>query len=350
MIKIRYVLAAVMLCFLSLQAWIFTTSDLLTGILVLITAIIMYRVVFDFQASNRRVARVNTREGGVLHAFLSKDKSLFTMVLSFVISFFMAFILVLILKGMVNSHGSFIFSIIIAVASISAYRFLNKGERTSELADRELASDLANHANKVLNIIIIAFMLNLVLSLGLSAHDTFVYLTNDVTFENFDKRIVNSPHVVVDNGSNTYSMVFMNLYIVMENFKLAISSQLLESLGVSLEQKHSYFYVIYFSIFFLNMFKLFTFSLSFVLLQKGFERFSTDLTPYVDKFLKKSAEKTKEYTPKAKEFTHNLAVKTKEQISKKVKEVSDNKSEVTHSEDTNSNESAENESDKKSKD
>lgn len=321
MIKERFVLAGVMLGFLSTQAWFVTTNDYITGVLTLTSAIIMYRVVFDLQASNRRVARVNTKEGGFLHSFLSKDKSIFTMVLSFIISCFMAVVLVLILKGLINNNGYMVFSIIILTSSVVVYKYLNNNPTTSKAADEELATDIGSHANKVLNILIIAFVLNLSLSAVLSAHDTYMFLTNNITFDNFSDKMLNDPHRVFYNGDNYISMVFMNIYIVMEKVKLAISSEILVLMNISLEDKKDAFYAIYASIFFLNMFKLFTFSFSFVLLQKGLERLANNCTPYVDKYIKKGAKKVREYTPVAKELAENMTKKTKDNLSKKVKDV-----------------------------
>lgn len=287
MLKLKYVLSAVLLVLLSLQAWMFTRNDIYSLLLVLLTSLIMFNVILELQAGNKKVLRVNTKEGSFLHTFLSKDKTIFMKLLAFLASFFMAFLLVLILKGIVNSHGIIAFTVIIMIISLSLFSVINnKNAGKNSTIDSELATDLANHANNFINVLSLAAMLNIALSMVLSAHDVMMFLNNNITFSNFDEFA--SKAAVIENDNNHISRNLMNLYILMDYFKLASASQIMILFGVDLSDKQNYFYLFYLLVFFMNMLKLFAFSLSFVFLQKGLEQFSIRLMPFIQGFINKS--------------------------------------------------------------
>ena len=261
MFKLRYVLASIMFGFLFMQAYFFGKNDIVAMGLVFVSAVIIYNVVFDLQVGNKKALRVNTREGGVLHSFLSEEKTFLMRLVSFTLSLSFASVLIIILKGITLNHGAVTFFIIIIVISLIVFNFLNKesvagNEEDPSLITDNLAEDLANHANNFLYVILLAIVLNIALSLFLSAHDVTVFLENKITFDNFDQFAAES--AIAKSGHNDFSRPIMNLYILLDIF---------------------------------NMVKLFAFSMSFVLLQKGLEGVARKLTPVL-KTLTLRAEKT----------------------------------------------------------
>lgn len=281
MLNLRFILASIMLAFLSLQVWTFTINDYYTLALVLVSASIMFHVVLDMQIGNKKALRVNTKEDGRLYRFLSKEKTIPLYVLSFIASLVLAYVLTVILAGIVYSHGKIAFLLIITVISMTVFSFLNQGSQT---INKELALDLANHANNFLYIVLLAVILNLVLSAILSAHDVMMFLTHEITLDNFDE--ISSSEAIVKNGSNTFTRALMNLYILMENLKLALTSEFMILAGIDLSTKQKYFYIAYLAIFILNIIKLLSFSFSFVLLQKGLENFAKKLISFISDIIK----------------------------------------------------------------
>lgn len=285
MIK-KYLLVGLVLGLLYLQALFFCVNDMISIVLVLISTVIIYRVVFILQEGNKRALRVNTKEGGFLHAFLSREKSLFVRILSFFVSLSFATILTVILKGIVLNHGVITFFIITFFISMAIFSFVNKGSieqnnNQEGLITENLAPDISKHANNLLFILLIAVILNTSLSLLFSAHDTFVFLNNDVNFSNFD--VVATERAIEKTLTNAYSRPLMNLYIILDTFKMAVANQFIE-MFIDNVDKEKYFYLFFTVVFFLNMVKLFAFSISFVLLQKGLEGIAETCTLKMEKY------------------------------------------------------------------
>lgn len=279
--KLRYVLAVFIAIYLYLQQAFFSEHDLISLFLILITTVIMYSVVLELQVGNKKALRVNSKKGSFIYNVLSNDKTIWTKLMSFVVSFFFAFILVVILKGIVLNHGIISFLVIITLTSLIIFTFLNN-ESGSETVKANLADDLANHANNFLYLFVVAISLNVILSLLMSAHDLFSFLNSNVNFQNFDQKAASEQ--VEKTGYNDFTRPIMNLYILLDFFKIAIANQFMASvLNISTEQKVYYFYVFYLFVFILNMFKLFAFSLSFVLLQKGLEKSARKSIPYIQR-------------------------------------------------------------------
>lgn len=272
MIK-KYLLVSLVLGLLYAQAYYFCVNDIISIILILLSAVIIFRVVVVLQEGNKRALRVNTCEGGFLHNFLSKEKSPFIIILSFFMSLCFATILTVILKGIVLNHGVVAFFIITFFISMVIFSFVNQGSislnnNQKGLITDSLAPDIASHANNLVLILFIAMGLNICLSLLFSAHDTFVFLNNDVNFSNF--HVVASGRAIEETLTNTNSRRIMNLYIVLDTFKMAVANQFIE-MFIDNVDKEKYFYLFFTVVFFFNMVKLFAFSFSFVLLQKGLE-------------------------------------------------------------------------------
>lgn len=286
MLTLRRVMIIIMLSFMALQAKMFGVNDLLSLFLIMISTVVMYLAVIKLQIGNKQVLRVNAREGGWLHGFLSKEKTVFIRFMSFVVSMSFSFIFVLILKGIVINHGMISVFIIIGVVSFTIFSFINKEKTDSELVKDNLHFDLASHANNMLYIILISSILNIALSFILSAHDTMELLNHDINFANFDKYAIND--AIKKTDSNTYTRLLANFYILLDSIKLAAATKVISIILPNMEDKENWFYLFYIVIFIMNMVKLFAFSLSFVLLQKGFEGWAQNIMVYFNKALTKS--------------------------------------------------------------
>lgn len=284
-IRVRDLLVVIMIMFLFIQNYFFTTNDNISLFLVIVSTIIMYRAISKYQNNNRKVLKAYTKEGGVLHAFFSKENTLFIRFLSLFISFVLSFLLVIMLRGISESHGTTALFLIIAVISFGIFSFITDSTTKSETIKDNLQEDLGNHASEFLHLILVAFILTFALSIILSARDTYIFLqasTDNLNFYSFIDRAEEKQ--ILKTDYNTISRGLMNLYIITENFKMALANHFVETF-ISEEHKEKYFYVFYFCVLFLNMMKLFGFSIAFVFLQKGLVGFSQKLLPYANKLL-----------------------------------------------------------------
>ena len=159
-------------------------------------------------------------------------------------SFVLSFLLVIILRGISQNHGNIALFLIITVISMSIFSFITDSTTKSEAIDNNLQEDLGNHASEFLHLILVAFILTFVLSLILSARDTYVFLNaNDLRFDNFINRAFSEQ--IIKNNYNDISRKLMNFYIIMENFKMAFANHFVETFFTK-EQREAYFYIFYF--------------------------------------------------------------------------------------------------------
>lgn len=285
-ISARNLLAVIMIMFLFIQNYFFTTNDNVSFILVFVSTFIMYFAISKYQNNNKKVLKMYFKEGGVFHAFFNKENTILIKFLSLIMSFVLSFLLVIILRGISQNHGNIALFLIITVISMSIFSFITDNTTKSETMKENLQEDLGNHASEFLHLILVAFILTFVLSLILSARDTFDFLqaNSNLSFYNFMDRAEGEQ--IVKNNYNDISRKLMNFYIIMENFKMAFANNFVE-VFIKPEYKEKYFYIFYLCVFFLNTMKLFGFSIAFVFLQKGLIGFSQKLLPYANKLLVK---------------------------------------------------------------
>ena len=269
MINLRTLTISMMLVLMLLQSLVFGVSDTLSLILLLMTTGVMFNAILRLQIGNKKALRANAKENSFLYAFLSKEKTILILIISIFSSLVLSTVLVVILKGIVVNHGVVALFLLVSVISFAIFSLVNKESIASSVVDDNFQPDVAKHANELMYVVIVAVSLNVVLSLLLSAHDTISLLNSNITFANFDQYAVEDS--IEKNGSNYYTRIMTNLYIVLDYFKLAVTIKIIDILLPGMEDRVDWFYLFYFIVFILNIMKLFAFSLSFVLLQKGME-------------------------------------------------------------------------------
>ena len=70
-ISARNLLAVIMIMFLFIQNYFFTTNDNVSFILVFVSTFIMYFAISKYQNNNKKVLKMYFKEGGVFHAFFN---------------------------------------------------------------------------------------------------------------------------------------------------------------------------------------------------------------------------------------------------------------------------------------
>jgi len=289
MINLRTLTISMMLVLMLCQSLVFGVSDALSLLLLLMTAVLMFNATLKLQIGNKKALRANAKENSFLYAFLSKEKTISILIVSIFSSLTLSTVLVVILKGIVINHGVVALFILVGVISFAIFSLINKESIASSVVDNNFQPDVAKHANELMYVVIVAVSLNVVLSLLLSAHDTMTLLNSNITFANFDQYAVEDS--IEKNGSNYYTRIMTNLYIVLDYFKLAVTIKILDILLPGMQDRVDWFYLFYLIVFLLNMMKLFAFSLSFVLLQKGMETGMRKPFVWVNKKMAKLEEK-----------------------------------------------------------
>jgi len=272
----KYILTAIMLSLLFIQAALYGVNDLLVLGLIILTAGFIFVSLIKLHAGNRKMMRVAAKKDSTLYKFLSSDRTFLLVVIAIFSSLLFSTVLVVLVKGLVLQHGYLPFLVTMFLSSLLIYSFLNTDVHSSTF-DENAQEDIASHGNQLARILDAAIALNLILSLAFSAYDTFEFKTSDVSFENFTDKAVEQS--IVGTDYNQYSRLFINAYLLMDYVKIALTKMFVELFNLQ-----NNFYGFYIVIFFLNMLKLFAFSFSFVVLQRGFDGTANLLMPIVKKW------------------------------------------------------------------
>ena len=264
--------------FMYIQSYFFARSDLVTVLLILFTAIVMFVTILQIQLGNKRTLRVNSKGDSVLYNILTYKKSVLTWVVSIVISLLFAVMSAFLFKSIIMDYGGYYTSIGLVITSLFIFSFINENNVKNNIINENLHEDIASHVNTLMYIFIIAILLNVLISLCLSYVDMNRFLTTDISIDNYAD--ISLSEFIPYNGDNYYTKVIINIIILINNFKMAIASILIDDTI----QKQDYIVYIYTGFFFLNLFKLFSLVLSLVFLQKGFERVARNFLLFYKKY------------------------------------------------------------------
>ena len=251
---------------LFLENWFFGYNDTISIFFIMLSTIIMFMFISKLQQANRKTMRVNAKKDSLLYNILSKN-SFFTYFISFIVSFISSFSLVVISKGMILSHGIAPVVLVVLIGGFFTLNIIGDNEVSNEHIDENLKTEISTNINLLLRLIYVSFAFNLILTLFLSAHDVFVFINNNITLDNFDEYVI--AHIVIKNGANDISRVFIHIYMLMDNIKMAITNIIFEK--ILHVNKDDWFFASYIIILFLNFIKMIGFSFGFVFLLKGLQ-------------------------------------------------------------------------------
>jgi len=289
MLSLRTVAIITMLVFMLAQSLVFGSSDILSLLMVIIASAIIFNTTLKLQIGNKKALRANAKKNSWLYLLLSDEKSIVIKLFSLASSLIIAILLVMTLKGIVLNHGVISLFILIGIVSFTIFSFLNENDAKSSFVDDNIQTDIARHANDLMHVVIVAVLLNLVLSMLLSAHDTISLLNNDITFNNFDQHAYDDR--IEKNGNNHYTRIMINIFIVLDYLKLAVTTTVIDIFMPGKQDKEDLFYIFYIVVLLLNFMKLFAFSLSFVLMQKGMETSMKKIRILINKVYSESKDK-----------------------------------------------------------
>lgn len=268
------IIAVIMLSFLGFQGYLFGTDDLYSLIFIIITSVILYFTIHDLHVSTRQIWRINTEDGSWLHKFLTGG-SFITRLTASIVSLIASIILVTILKGMMINYGFLgAFSIILmsCLAIFTTSEIFSAGQN---LVKDNLKEELYSYANKFIILISLVLIFNLVISLSITFVDISDFINSKINLNDFEK--YTEAKAIVSNGNNFYTKAIINLHLLVDSLKIAVSNYIFSSFNID---KTEHYWVLFFGALFLNFIKMFGFSFAFIYLQ-------ITITESVDKIINK---------------------------------------------------------------
>jgi len=248
-----------------LNAYVFGTNDKVSLLLLAVSLFLLYPVILVGQMTIRNAAKTNfTPESGI-YQWLNKPKTLWQQIFSLILAAILSISFLIVAKGIVIEHG-LIASLLIVFLVTSAASALITSTKAKDAQDRTVSHEVTRHHPadlSFLGLFLAVFFVNLALALVLSAAETHKFLGSDVGFLNFVQYA--SDRSIPKLDTNEFSRILINVYVIMDAFKLAVVNELLSAFHVD---KQNYF-VFYPLLFVLNLLKLFAFSLPLVFAQRS---------------------------------------------------------------------------------
>lgn len=201
----KYIITIMMTSLLFGQVYFFGVNDWLALLFVFITAIFLYQTLIKLQAGNRKLLSVNSEPGSWAYRYLTRETTFWMRVVVTCISLITSSVLIMVLKGIVIQQGYVPFFIVIIVSSLILYGFINK-RISHDIIEANINHKITQYGSQLASILYSAIILNIILSLTFSAHDTFAFMTSEVTFSNFIQKA--SEQAIERNQDNNYSRVF----------------------------------------------------------------------------------------------------------------------------------------------
>lgn len=279
-------------------------NDLITVIGLFLVALAMRPIVMDVQKGGRVFLANNFKDRETLHRILN-NPGVFFKAMSFIAALVLAFGFFVVLKGVMLGHGAISSLIIIAIASLVLFPWLmpideessdsrgedekNKGEESlAKKAYGELVDSAKRYAAIVARLVAVVLMLNVTLALILSGKDLSVFISTDISVDNFE--VFAAESAIGYSGSNEYSRTMINAYILSDHLKLALGNVLFVTF-LPQSEKSEFYYAFYFGAFLMNLVKLMPLSIGFVIFIGGVRRHSDWFQCLVERYYEKLAPK-----------------------------------------------------------
>lgn len=247
-------------------------SDSLSLWIMLLAAIFLYMSLIKIHYNGKRALRVNSSKHSWLYGFLSDEPGLVGRLYASLVALTLAVTMGLMLKGLSLNHGVGVIVGVVVVASFILFPFINKPLSTG-IIDRNVHGDIVRHGSEITRIIISVILLNFIFALALSGYDVHRFLANSIPIDSFPQFAARA--AIEENGENLYTKFFVNLYLLLEYGKIAISQEAAKQVGVS------DFYLFFLLLLVSNFLKMAPLSLSIVLFQKGLDASSRQLFFYL---------------------------------------------------------------------
>jgi hypothetical protein len=114
-----------------------------------------------------------------------------------------------------------------------------------------------------------------VISLSITFVDISDFINSKINLNDFEK--YTQAKAIASNGNNFYTKAIINLHLLVDNLKIAVSNYIFSSFNID---KTEHYWVLFFGALFLNFIKMFGFSFAFIYLQ-------ITITESVDKIINK---------------------------------------------------------------
>ncbi|WP_232209235.1 hypothetical protein ACN2MM_08435 [Alkalilimnicola ehrlichii MLHE-1] len=291
--------------------FLFGRTDLGFSLLFGVVFLVLWGAAYDVQMVLRNSVKVFFEKGSVLRAFFEKSGSAWQLLGSAAFAFILSIIFSLVAKGAVISHGVVpVFFLLLICAFFVSY-FLGSAA-VKGIQDRNISKDAASASGEnegspkscspienkdgdikagrdgsesagaggdagrnVLGLILAIVVINVVLAGVLSAKDLHSFFVSNVGYDyNSDLGQIDFIEYAENNqvpslGGNEISRPLINMYLILDAFKLASANEFLDIWGFSDEDRLDGFYAFYALVFLFNLLKMMPLSIAMVLLQRG---------------------------------------------------------------------------------
>lgn len=271
-------------------------NDVLSILLMIVVALLMKPVILEFQMGGRQLMANQFNDRSDVKPKVQPPGFL-SHVLAVLGALMISIGLMVLVKGIILSHGLISFVALLFVMTLALFPILGKSESTFVEGDaesskpsddsflgRHLVPSASRYAAFVASLVVAIIILNIIMAFLLSAKDTFIFLASEVTVDNFDEIAVAS--AIPFNEHNTFSRAIINVYILADTFRLAVANSIFD-VFVPSGNKERFFYLFYFVVLLLNLIKLVPFSVGIVVFLRGVRRHSDQAQAWTTKKYRK---------------------------------------------------------------
>lgn len=253
-----------------------TQGDYYFLILFIVTASLFFFGVLYIQEIYRNTIKDIAEPGGLLEKFFSKRSS-FLVFVSITVSFIFAFMFISSSVLLLRLDGGFAFNIIMIFAALASVFFLLSYKKAQFSFKDEVKENHANQAGIVLMIFVFSLVFSFIPNLIPSIQDYNVVIKDTVNFSNFTEHALDRRVEALEQPSdNDVSRKLLNIVIIVDSFRLAITNEVYKALSVNNENDTFSIFAFLF-IFMANLLKTFPYILSFIVLSLGISR----ITPII---------------------------------------------------------------------
>lgn len=266
-ILLRCLITFPIIVLLLAQNYFFGEYDFVIFVVFLITAFLISIFTIEIYRSNRHAWSIVAKKKSWLEKFLLRPHSIGQIIICTLISLFLSMLFIVTIKGIMIGNGAVTTIIILLIFNGILYSNISHDFSSENIITKNFDKKVINHGILIMQVLVPALFLDFILTILFSFYDAYKFETAEITLMNFVEYTADSEEVVLNNGYNKYSRIFINAYLLIDNLRFAFARVIVKDF------LHLDSYVVFFIIvFILNLIKLFFFSWVYVILLKGFSR------------------------------------------------------------------------------
>ena len=266
-IVLRCLITFPIIALLLAQNYFFGKYDFVIFVIFLMTAFLISIFTIEIYRSNRHALSIFAKNKSWLEKFLLRPHSIWQIIVCTLISLFLSMLFIVTTKGIMLGNGAVTTIIILLIFNGVLYSNISHNFSSKNIITKNFNRKVINHGILIIQVLVPALFLDLILTILFSFYDVYKFETAEITLMNFVEYTADSEEVVLNNGYNKYSRLFINAYLLIDNLRFAFARVIVKDF-LHLDSQVTFFMII----FILNLVKLFFFSWVYIILLKGFSR------------------------------------------------------------------------------